>query len=58
MLYIALNQEVFQNTAYVTCVEGSYEDNDFIFCKNKLDTTDNTVMFLANQIIKPDESSS
>lgn len=58
MLYITLNQEVYQNTDYIVCEEGNYEENDFVFCKNKLDSIEGTVMFLANQIIKPDESSS
>lgn len=58
MLYITLNQEVHQNIDYVVCRKGNYEENDFVFCKSKLDTTVDTVMFLANQIIKPDESSS
>jgi len=57
-IIIKLNQEVADNTNYITCEEGEFSENDFILCKNKYELTHNTVMFLANQIIKSNESSS
>jgi hypothetical protein len=50
MITIVLNQEVAVNTNYITCVEGEFNEHDYIPCKLKGEEEDNTVMFLAIQI--------
>ena len=49
-IQIIKNQEVDSNSNYITCEEGEFELNDFVLCKEKTESNDNTVMFLASQI--------
>lgn len=49
-IQISKNQEVDANPNYITCQEGLFDANEYVLCKEKTDTKDNTVMFLASQI--------
>jgi hypothetical protein len=58
MIHVEKNQEVAANTNYVTCVEGDFNFDDYVPCKIKNDTEENTVMFLAIQINKTENETS
>jgi hypothetical protein len=50
MIKIEKNIEVESNKKYITSENGEFNDNDFVKCKLKTESLDNTVMFLASQI--------
>jgi hypothetical protein len=52
MIMIELNTEVEDNTEYLTCQEGEFNEYDMVLCKHKEDVLDNTVKFYAIQIKK------
>jgi hypothetical protein len=58
MVTIVLNQEVAVNTNYITCVEGEFNEHDYIPCKLKSESENNTVTFLAMQVNNIEDESS
>lgn len=52
-MYIEIlkHEEVEANHNYITCEAGEFAEYDFVLCKEIRDIKDNTVMFLAAQII-------
>ena len=48
---VTKNQEVESNHNYITCEMGEFEPNDYVLCKEKTENIDNTVMFLASQVV-------
>lgn len=57
-IQIKKNDVVESNINYVTCEEGEFQPEDFVMCKLKNDSEENTVMFLAQQIKEiPNEGS-
>ena len=53
---ISKGQPVAANPAYITCEGGEFEPHDFVKCKRADESTDNTVQFLAQQIIENESS--
>ena len=47
---IIKNEEVNENPNYITCEQGEFNETEFVLCKEKTESRDNTVMFLASQI--------
>lgn len=58
MITIKLNQEVYSNTNYITCEAGEFSPEQFVMCKHKSEVNNNTVMFLASQVINTQDESS
>lgn len=51
MIKIEINQEVESNKSYITCESGEFHEYDFVQCKLKSDTSNNTCAFYASSII-------
>lgn len=58
MQSVTLWQSVLANLNYITCEAGVFDDFDFVKCKLKNETAENTVMFFACQINQIDNESS
>lgn len=58
MIAIEKNTEVESNKNYITCESGEFNDNDFVKCKLKTESLEDTVMFLASQVKIQDNESS
>lgn len=58
MQNVEIGQVVLANLNYITCEAGVFEDFDFVKCKLKNETAENTVMFFACQINQIDNESS
>ena len=48
---MSLSQEVAENPEYVSCVEGTFDEYDFVFCRRKTDQQNNTCAFLARSVV-------